>query len=306
MVYDNVEDEKLLMPYWPEASHGKAIITTRNHTLVKFTTSGLEITSWDTKTGSDFLLFLLKDNIGRDIQAEGVSAAELAEKLSGHALGISHMAGLIQRRSWSITEFMRIYLKDPRRLHKTELQAVWDVSFSTLEKDSRVFLGVASFLVSDNMAQELFEITEDDNLPDHLEFCTDDFRYVLTFGRSLFNLDYRFSEVIEPLLTLALIKRDKDARVFSCHRMVQMQFRYFLPPEERQQAFDNAVVLVYHAFPKQSDATNKNQFYQQWTQCNRCLQHVLYLKDNFKEERKHSKKFKASSLFCELLKDCQR
>ncbi|KAH6715960.1 hypothetical protein BKA61DRAFT_654853, partial [Leptodontidium sp. MPI-SDFR-AT-0119] len=91
----------------------------------------------------------------------------------------------------------------------------------------------------------------------------------------------RFSEAIEPLLTLALIKRDKDARVFSA-------------------------ALVYHAFPKQSDATNKNQLYQPWTQCNGCLQYLLYLKDNFKEERRHSKKFKASSLFCELLKDCQR
>lgn len=167
------------MPYWPEASHGKAIITTRNHTLVyKFATSGVEITSWDPKTGSDFLLFLLKDNIGRDIQAEGVSAAELAERLSGHALGLSHMAGLIQRRSWSITEFMRIYLKNPRRLHKTELQAVWDVSFDTLKKDSRVFLGVASFLMSDNMPQELFEIIGDENLPEDLEFCIDDFGYV--------------------------------------------------------------------------------------------------------------------------------
>ena len=87
VVYDNVEDNKLLVTYWPEASHGKAIITTRNHNLVyEFATSGLEITSWDAKIGSDFLFFLLKDNIGRDVQAEGVSAAELAEKLSGHAL----------------------------------------------------------------------------------------------------------------------------------------------------------------------------------------------------------------------------
>lgn len=179
VVYDNAEDDKLLMPYWPEASQGKAIITTRNHTLVyNYVTSGLEITSWDAKAGSEFLLFLLKDNIGRDIQAERVSAAELAENLSGHALGISHMAGLIQRRFWSITEFMRIYLKDPRRLHKTELQAVWDVSFGTLEKDSRVFLGVASFLVSDNMAQELFEIKEADNFPVDLEFCNNDLRYI--------------------------------------------------------------------------------------------------------------------------------
>ncbi|PNP51317.1 hypothetical protein THARTR1_08074 [Trichoderma harzianum] len=79
VVYDNVEDDKLLGPYWPERSHGKAIITTRNHNLVyKFATSGLEITSWDAKTGSEFLLFLLKDNIGRDIQSEELSAIELA------------------------------------------------------------------------------------------------------------------------------------------------------------------------------------------------------------------------------------
>ncbi|KAL6695359.1 pfs domain-containing protein [Trichoderma pleuroticola] len=292
VVYDNVEDDTLLGPYWPERSHGKAIITTRNHNLVyKFATSGLEITSWDAKTGSEFLLFLLKDNIGRDIQSEGLSAIELAEKLSGHALGLSHMAGLIQRRSWSITEFMCIYLKDPRRLHKSELQAVWDVSFGTLERDSRVFLGVASFLVPDNMEQELFENRQGHDLTGDLEFFLD---------------ELEFSEAVEPLLALALMKRHKDARIFSCHRMVQMQFRSFLSLEERQQAFDNAVVLVYNAFPKQSDSTNKNQFYHHWTQCNRCLQHVLCLKDNFKEERRHSKKFKAPSLFCELLKDCQR
>lgn len=120
------------------------------------------------------------------------------------------------------------------------------------------------------------------------------------------NVDYRFSEAVEPLLALALMKRDKDARIFSCHRMVQMQFRSFLSVEERQEAFNNAVVLVYNAFPKQSDATNKNQLYHQWAQCNRCLQHVLCLKDNFKEERRHWEKFKASWLFCVLLKDCQR
>jgi hypothetical protein len=179
VVYDNVEDDKLLLPYWPKASHGRAIITTRNHNLMyRFGTSGLEITSWDTKTGSEFLLFLLKDNIGHDIKAERIAAAELSEKLSGHAVGLSHMASLIQRRSETITEFMRIYLKDPRRFHKAELQAVWDVSFGTLEKDSRTFLGIASFLVSDNMAQELFEGKKDQTLPKGLEFCLDDLRYV--------------------------------------------------------------------------------------------------------------------------------
>ncbi|KAH8695778.1 hypothetical protein GQ44DRAFT_744505 [Phaeosphaeriaceae sp. PMI808] len=195
-----------LRHYWPDAGHGKAIITTRNANLA------YELG----KSGSEFLLFLLKQNIGSDIQAETLSATELSKKLSGHALGISHMAGLIQRRSFSVTEFMRIYLKNPRKAHQSELQALWE--YST----------VVPSLVSENISQFFFDVDEDDDLPEDLEFCTDEFS---------------FSEAIEPLLTLALIKRDRDARVFSCHRMVQTQFRFFLKQDERQEAFDNAVAL---------------------------------------------------------------
>lgn len=182
VVYDNVESADLLMPYWPEASHGKAIITTRNHSLAyEPATSGLEITSWDAKTGSEFLLFLLKHNIGSDIQAEGDSAIELSQKLSGHALAISHMAGLIHRRSWSIAEFMRMYSKNPKRVHQSELQAVWDLSFATLGQDSRAFLGVASFLVSEGIPQLLFDVEEGSDLPEDLAFCTDEFRYGFSY-----------------------------------------------------------------------------------------------------------------------------
>lgn len=83
-------------------------------------------------------------NVGSDLEAEGNSAYELSKKLSGHVLSISHMADLIYRRSWSIAEFMNIYLKNARRAHNSELQAVWDFSFKPLETDSVTFLGIAS------------------------------------------------------------------------------------------------------------------------------------------------------------------
>lgn len=93
--------------------------------------------------------------------------------------------------------------------------------------------------------------------------------YLLTF-------DHSFSEAIEPLLEVGFMKRDKDARVFSCHRMVQTQFRFFLPLEERQKAFDNAVALVYRAFPKQSNNVNSNQLYQHWLHSAYFVQGVLH------------------------------
>lgn len=96
VVYDNVESADILMPYWPEESHGKAIITTRNHSLAyKPATSGLEISSWDEKTGSEFLLFLLKRSI-EDIEV--VSAAHISFR--GPSNG--EWAGLKRRKqaSW--------------------------------------------------------------------------------------------------------------------------------------------------------------------------------------------------------------
>ncbi|KAJ6084951.1 hypothetical protein N7499_004580 [Penicillium canescens] len=289
VIFDNASSAEILQPYWPSSSRGHAMITTRNPSLAfAHTSSSIEVTSWDHQTGSEFLLFLLRRNIGNDINTEGLSAFELSKRLSGHALGLAHMAGLIHRRSWSIAEFMSIYIKNPRRVHNSELQALWEFSFHSLEPDARQFLGVLAFLMPDDIPQTLFEIDED-NLPEHLKFCSDDFS---------------FSETVETLLMLSLIKRNRDTRVFSTHRMVQAQFKYFLGPSALHLAFSNAVALIFNVFPRQDD--EKGQLYEQWAQCNTYLQHVIYLKDSFKENHKADPSFCATPQFCELLVECQR
>lgn len=166
------------MPYWPGSSQGRAIITTRNPSLAfEPASSGLEVTSWDAQTGSQFLLFLLKQSIGRDLEAECNSALALSERLSGHALAISHMAGLIYDGEFSIQEFMTMYLKNPRRAHATnELVALWDFSFKSLDKNSLSILGVMSFLMPDIIPQELFEAGADRKLSEDLDFCSDVFK----------------------------------------------------------------------------------------------------------------------------------
>ena len=168
----------MLLPYWPGSSRGKAIITTRNRALAfEPASSGLEVTSWDAQTGSQFLLFLLKKSVGRDLEAEGSSALALSERLSGHALAISHMAGLIYEGESSIQEFMMMYLKNPRPAHATnELAALWDFSFKSLNKNSLSLLGVMAYLAPDGISQELFEAGAGRKLPDDLDFCSDEFR----------------------------------------------------------------------------------------------------------------------------------
>jgi hypothetical protein len=45
------------------------------------------------------------------------------------------------------------------------------------KKNSRTFLGIVSFLVSENIPELLFEFKGDRDPPEDLEFCTDEFRY---------------------------------------------------------------------------------------------------------------------------------
>ncbi|EME85066.1 uncharacterized protein MYCFIDRAFT_135445 [Pseudocercospora fijiensis CIRAD86] len=289
IIYDNVESSETLLPFWPETSHGKAVITTRNSSLAyAFVTSGIEVKTWDAQTGSEFLLFLLKRDIGKDLQTEGLSAFELSQKLSGHALGLSQMAGLIHRRSSSISEFLNMYLKNPKRAHTSELQALWDLSFKSLDNDSATLLGTLCFLTPDAIPQSLFELGDGSDLPEELEFITDEFAFI---------------EAVEPLLEIALVARDRDTRTFSIHRLVQRQFRYHLTPEARQKAFQNAVALVYSAFPKEDDKIG--QLFAQWPQCNLCLPHIVALSERFQEERRASKNFRADATFCKLLYLCE-
>ena len=105
----------------------------------------------------------------------------------------------------------------------------------------------------------------------------------------------RFSEAIEDLLTLALIKRDKDSRTFSLHRLVQTSFKYFMTAEQRQQSFNDAAILVSHAFPRRDSTVA--QLYLMWARCGLYLQHVLSLKDCFREERKSNPGFSAPQTY---------
>ena len=114
----------------------------------------------------------------------------------------------------------------------------------------------------------------------------------------------RLSDALRRLIKLALIKRNRDTRVLSIHRVVQMQFKYFLSREQREKSFNSTVTLVHIIFPKEDAA--KGQMYDEWGTCNQYLQHVLNLKDCFMEERKLSNNFKAPLQFCELLARCQR
>lgn len=172
----------VLQAHWPATSRGQALITTRNPSFAFGPADGgLEIVTWDAETGSRFILHLLSTDISTELTSnEAKSAYELSQKLSGHALAISHMAGLIHRRDWSIDEFMEIYSQHPSEMHgvssNSSINALWDFAFKSLDPQSRAILGVLCFVAPDSIPQSLFEIACSSNLPEALLFCSDHLR----------------------------------------------------------------------------------------------------------------------------------
>ena len=157
------------------------------------------------------MIHLLSTDIGNQlIEEEAHSAHELSLNLSGYALALSLMAGLIHRRSWAIEEFVKIYNRQPQKVHgifgNTSINALWDMSFRSLNDRTRAILGVLSFLSPDSTLKPLFETKDPDVLPNSLKFCKDPFKC---------------SDEMETLMTLALVKRNRKQREFSIHRLVQ-------------------------------------------------------------------------------------
>lgn len=183
IVYDHAEDPELIREYWPMVSHGQAIITTRNRALsFELADIGMEVPNWDIATGELFLLHLLKTDIILE-EEEASSAHELSDKLRGHAMAISVMAGLIHRRAMKITEFLELYNQHPGQLlgshshhGSRSINALWELSFKSLDADAHAILGVMSFVEPDSIPQALFEPPSPTDLPESLRFCADGYR----------------------------------------------------------------------------------------------------------------------------------
>jgi hypothetical protein len=190
--------------------------------------------------------------------------------------------------------------------------------FENLSKESRALLGVLSFLASEDVSLQLLGVEGADNLPEDLKFCAEKSRYACSIDHIILNYPrkdvsqadtlyaYSFDQALKSLLSAQLITEKAQPQTLSCPSTVSSEFRAFLPLEERKTAFNNTSTLLYYAFPKQSDETNKNQLYQQWTQCKELLPHVFALKDHFIEENERDEAFTACFDFCELLQHCQR
>jgi len=286
MIFDNVENQDLLLDYWPPGQ-GHSLITTRNRMLaLEPAGSGLEVHTFPNQEGAIFLMNLLpsRDSTSDD---DSTAATQLSSALGGHPLAICDMASFIHRRAYSISEFLKIYETHADKIHQRgDLASLWRLSFESLSGSASNLLAILCLLSPDAMPEELFELNDSMHVPQSLDFAQDGFEYAYNPAFQLFHLislltPLRFAEALESLLVLSLVRRDNETKSISMHRLVQTQYRRFQREAEYQEAFNNATALLCLAFP--SKKTNSDQMYGVWDQCQKYVANVLRLLSNYKE-----------------------
>jgi hypothetical protein len=188
LIFDNVESHQIFENYWPAVDRGSILITTRRHMIASQPIErGLPILHFSVDEGAKFILYLLQKPQGTP---DGEDAAhELSSLLNGYALAVSQMTAFMNTRTMPVREFLELYKKYPRRLHKERkegwkfieydyaIDTVWDISFDALDAPATALLRVLSFCAPDSIPIDILEPREIDELLSSLEFCDDEFEY---------------------------------------------------------------------------------------------------------------------------------
>jgi hypothetical protein len=189
LVLDNVEDPLLLDKWWPMARNDGSILITTRHASVAAqpVDEGVEVTEFAVEDGADFLMHLLTRPVNSE--SEKQAAKILSKKLCGHALAINQIAALINARRCSISDFLKIYEKYPKTVHRERksgwryvgynhaLDTVWDLSFQELDDDAKVCLGMLSFAAAEDLPSAFLHASAEGEVPPKLKFTRDDYKY---------------------------------------------------------------------------------------------------------------------------------
>ncbi|KAI0802570.1 P-loop containing nucleoside triphosphate hydrolase protein [Xylaria sp. FL0064] len=120
LVFDNIESIDLLKRYWPTASQGRAIITTRNPDFASRSADAkLEITGWGAEIDSQFLFHLLSRDVGNcyHLRDASVTTERHKEKMPvEHARPLSKLSKALARDSSRGEESARLREESTRLL----------------------------------------------------------------------------------------------------------------------------------------------------------------------------------------------
>ncbi|RSL74543.1 hypothetical protein CEP53_000101 [Fusarium sp. AF-6] len=172
IIFDNVDNESLLLRFWPKSAKGSILLTSRQRLLGTTMVDGAcEVSSLEKEDGASMIQLLLENEVS-DAQDRHL-VEEMAKALGGLPLALAQMAGYLRTNHVTVKEFLGNHNNSEyaRRLfgrpasldheqHQQTLETVWRLSLEKLSADAKTLLWIIVFLHPDEMPCSIFQIRE--------------------------------------------------------------------------------------------------------------------------------------------------
>jgi hypothetical protein len=273
LVFDNVDELRILNPYWPVATLGSVLLTSQNPAC-EFTLAhrGAKVEPFTPIESVSFLYKFLRP-YSEPLDEE--SATRIGEAMGYHPLALNQTASFILESSCSISSFLEMFTKreEAHKLLNMDCESPWynytveaafDLSISRLNENTRRTLEVLSFFDPDAIPEDLLapSVALQPPLP-------------------LFSTALDRNVLIKDLRRFSLINKNLEKQTLSIHRLVRdVAFRQFEADNDRRQfSFESALHLLHNAFPLHS--LSRDHMTEVWPQCEKYLPHVLSFHENY-------------------------
>jgi len=251
LIFDNADRLTLLPDFLPPTLGGHVLLTTRASASGPFARR-LEIDSLLPELGA---LFLLRRSslLPPDATLEQVSyqerelAVHISQEMGGLPLALDQAGAYIEETQTTLADYLHIYQQRRAELlkergefvvnHPESVSTTWLLSFEQVAEHSPVavdLLHLLAFLAPDGIPEEIII-----GGAKHLG------KSLVTVTTDAFLLD----KAIKALLAYSLLKREREQKTLSVHRLVQAVLRDMMSVEERRQWMEYAVLAIEHVLP---------------------------------------------------------
>ncbi|KAK0732045.1 P-loop containing nucleoside triphosphate hydrolase protein [Lasiosphaeris hirsuta] len=284
LIFDNLEDGRLLETYIPENFHGGSILITTQHAHISAVTNNfykLELQPLPTKAGSRLLFKILER--GPKNEEEETTAHEICTWVGGLPLAIVTVAGYLKCSASSAAEILASLRRSStvwassgvgaiRNYDKT-LATVFDLALGKLGEHSRHFLQILAFLSPDGIPEDM--LRQPHTLPS-LSFLNDEDEYLRI------RQDLGLRQLIKRQPSEGTSDGGKPHHQLEIHRSLQMTLLLGLATDAdpclRTDVFSEVTVMLAAVVPQASRlAQNEKDL---WPAFFRYVPQVLALRQN--------------------------
>jgi len=251
LIFDNADEPSVLLPFIPAAPQGHCLYTTRASTLGNLARA-LPVESFTNEQGALFLLRragLLEAvaSLDQTSTEDQELALQISRKLGDLPLALDQAGAYIEEAQISLVDYLQLYQQRRAELldergelavdHPEPVTTTWLLSFERAAERSPAAFELLRFLAC----------LAPNDIPE--EIITRGSKHLGETLVSVASDAYLLDKAIKALLAYSLVKRDREQKALSVHRLVQAVMREMMSAGERRQWMERAVLAVEQVLP---------------------------------------------------------